>query len=90
MRQIKSVKVIQAAKVMGAVYFVLGLALSILIILPISIARKGPAHGHFFWAVLSPFFYGVLGFVCTAVVCWLYNFIAERLGGIEVEVIESP
>ena len=75
---------------MGAVYFVLGLALSIFIILPISIARKGSAHGHFFWAVLSPFFYGVLGFVVTAVVCLLYNFIAERLGGIEVEVIESP
>ena len=90
MRQIKSFNVMQTAKVMGAVYFVLGLAVSLFIILPVSMARRGPAHGRFFMAVLSPFIYGVLGFVCSAVVCWLYNLIAERLGGIEVEVIESP
>jgi hypothetical protein len=89
-RQIKSFNVLQTAKVMGAIYFALGLALALLIILPISMVRRGPTHGRFFLVVLSPIFYGVLGFICTAVVCWLYNFIAERLGGIEVDVIDSP
>ncbi|MGZ3619248.1 MAG: DUF3566 domain-containing protein [Candidatus Binataceae bacterium] len=37
-------------------------------------------------AVLSPFIYGVLGFVTSAIVCWLYNVIADLIGGIKVEV----
>jgi hypothetical protein len=90
MRQIKSINVMQTAKVMGAVYFVLGLAVALFIILPVSMARRGPAHGHFFMAALAPFMYGALVFVLSAFLCWVYNLIAERLGGIEVEVIESP
>jgi hypothetical protein len=41
-------------------------------------------------AARAPFMYGALVFVLSAFLCWVYNLIAERLGGIEVEVIESP
>jgi hypothetical protein len=54
MRQIKSINVMQTAKVMGAVYFVLGLAVALFIILPVSMARRGPAHGRFLMAALAP------------------------------------
>ena len=89
MRQIKSINVMQTAKVMGAVYFVLGLAVALFVILPVSMARRGQP-GRFFMAALAPFIYGALVFVLSAFLCWVYNLVAERLGGIEVEVIESP
>jgi len=89
MRQIKSFNVLQTAKVMGAIYFALGLAFLVFIVFPASIAHKGPGHRGLLLAVLSPFIYGVFGFVFTAIVCWLYNIIAQRLGGIEVELVDS-
>jgi hypothetical protein len=36
-------------------------------------------------------FYGVVGWVMTAIMCALYNFVAGRVGGIRVEVdVEGP
>jgi hypothetical protein len=34
--------------------------------------------------VLAPILYGVLGAVVNAIMAWVYNRVAERLGGIEV------
>ena len=34
--------------------------------------------------VLAPILYGVIGAVANAVMAWLYNVVADRLGGIEV------
>jgi hypothetical protein len=88
MRQIKSFNVIQTAKVLGALYFIFGLV-GTLIITSISLgAKKGRGPG-LVLAVLAPFIYGVGGFISTAAFCWLYNVIAKRLGGIEVEVASS-
>ncbi len=85
MHQIKSFNVIQTAKVLAALYFIFGLV-GTLIIASISLgAKKGPGPG-LVMAVLAPFIYGVVGFISTAAFCWLYNVIAKRLGGIEVEV----
>jgi hypothetical protein len=36
-------------------------------------------------------FYGVIGWIMTAIMCALYNFVAGRIGGIRVEVdVEGP
>jgi hypothetical protein len=71
---------------MGALYFALGLAFSLFILFPISIARKGTGHRGLLMAVLAPFIYAVFGFVFSAIVCWFYNVIADLIGGIQVEV----
>lgn len=89
MRQIKSFNVIQTAKVLGALYFVLGLVFSLFFVFISLTAKKGPGIHGLFLAVLSPFFYGGFGFVFSAILCWLYNLIANRLGGIEIEVVDS-
>ena len=89
MREIRSFNVLQTAKVLGVLYFAFGLAFSLFIVLPLSIAGKRPGHGGLLMAVFSPFIYGVLGFVFSAILCWLYNVIADVLGGIEVEVVDS-
>ena len=37
-------------------------------------------------ALLLPIFYGVLGFIFTAIGCAIYNFVAGLVGGVEVEL----
>ena len=34
--------------------------------------------------VLAPILYGLIGGVANAVMAWLYNKVAERLGGVEI------
>ena len=36
--------------------------------------------------ILLPILYGVMGLVFGFITAWLYNFIAKKVGGIEVEV----
>ena len=47
--------------------------------------------GGLLFAVIGIAFYGVVGWVMTAIVCALYNFVAGRIGGIRVIVdVEGP
>lgn len=36
--------------------------------------------------VVFPIFYGLMGFVITLFAAWLYNFAAEFVGGVEIDV----
>jgi len=36
--------------------------------------------------VLAPVLYGVLGALVNALMAWIYNRVAARLGGIEIEI----
>ena len=36
--------------------------------------------------VLAPILYGVLGALVNAIMAWLYNLVAARLGGIEISL----
>jgi hypothetical protein len=36
--------------------------------------------------VLAPVLYGLIGAVINALMAWIYNRVADRLGGIEVEI----
>ena len=93
MRIIKSVGVFSVAKVMGAMYGLLGL-IFIPIFLLVGMAgsmaggRSNPfgALGGLMLGILAPVCYGVMGFVLGAISAFLYNLMAKWLGGIEVEV----
>ena len=89
MRQIKSFGVLQTAKVMGAIYFFLGLLLVAIVFV---LAPLRPRHFHRspLFLLAAPVFYGIVGFTVTAIVCGLYNAIASRIGGIAFEVSDEP
>jgi hypothetical protein len=53
-------------------------------------ARKGPVHPGLLKVMLLPILYGLGGFVVTAIFCWLYNAVAKRLGGIEIDLSSEP
>jgi hypothetical protein len=36
--------------------------------------------------VVFPIFYGVMGFVITLFAAWLYNFAADFVGGVEIDI----
>lgn len=87
MHEIRSIGVLSAAKIMGAVYFVFGE------IVAVFVALQALLHGHLIRAIVALIFVGaiqgLIGFVASAVLCWLFNQIAGRIGGIEVEVLPA-
>jgi hypothetical protein len=93
MHTIKSVGVLSVAKIMGAIHAVLGLLVlpfALLVGMLASMAPHqngqnpfGPFMGIAF-AVMAPIFYGIAGFIFGAIGVFLYNIMANRLGGIEV------
>jgi len=38
--------------------------------------------------VIAPLIYGVITFLCTGLVAWLYNLVAGRVGGLEYSIKE--
>ncbi len=85
MQQIKSFGVLQTSKVMGVIDFFLGVLIAIGFMLRF-VARHGLHHPRVLvFFLFVPVLYGVGGFVITAIFCGIYNRIASRLGGIEIE-----
>ncbi|HKD67239.1 MAG TPA: hypothetical protein VKB84_10400 [Candidatus Binataceae bacterium] len=87
MHEIKSIGILSAAKVMGAIYFIIGE------IAAFFLALAAIAHGHPIRAIIALTFFGAfqgaIGFVFSAFGCWLYNLIAARIGGVEFEVVQA-
>lgn len=87
--QIRKFGVLQTAKVVAIMYALLGLVFVpvFLFVSAVSPNQQGVGAG---FALLMPILYGALGFLLTALTCTLYNLVAGLVGGIEVELSESP
>ena len=92
---IKRVGPLSCAKLVGAMYTVVGLCLGAVFSLISLLGGMAGASGESaaFGAVfgvaaiiLLPLFYGGLGFVSTLIGAWLYNVFAGMVGGVEMEV----
>ena len=97
MHILKSVGVLSVAKIMGLVYGCMGILLMpffLIIGLVGSLAgqKDQPFAGAFpgaigiVFAILAPFFYGIMGFVTGAIGAFLYNLLAKWVGGLELEL----
>jgi hypothetical protein len=84
-QQIRRFGIGQTAKVLGALYGLLGLVFVPFIFLATVMAPGEFAFG-LGYAIIFPVLYAVIGFVMTAIGCALYNFVAGMVGGIEVEL----
>lgn len=74
-----------AGKIFGAMYFLFGVVFSPLVGLPMLFSGDGVGF-NLVWLLGLPVLYGVLGYVSMAGFAWTYNLIADRIGGIEVEI----
>jgi ABC-type multidrug transport system permease subunit len=94
---IRRISPLSCAKVAGTLYALMGLLIGVCVSLFFlllgsqidSAQMRGPIVGLLFGAgavIVLPIFYGVLGFVTTAIFAVLYNLTAGLVGGIEVDV----
>ncbi len=90
MQKLAKFGVLSFAKHLGVLYALFGLLASCIGVLvgcaEMLAGDMESAIGSFVLAVLAPFLYEVLGFVFAALFAWLYNLIAAKLGGIEIEL----
>ncbi len=87
--------VASAARITGLTTAALGLVFAV-IYLPIMTLFSAFAGEHtssFFFGFGMLFFlpitYGIMGFLLGAFYAWLYNLIADRFGGLEIEMEEA-
>ncbi len=78
----------QAAKVFGIIYFILGILFLPFFILPMLLGGGQQPFGLVF-VLLMPILYAVMGFIGTAFLCWLYNAVASRVGGVQIELMSE-
>jgi hypothetical protein len=86
MHEIKHIGVFQAAKFAAAMY----LLISAVIVIPLTfilMAFGGERTNPYgLLVLLLPLLYAIVGFVFTAIGCWVYNLVAMAVGGIEIEL----
>lgn len=97
MHTIKSVGVLSVAKVMGAIYALLGLIfMPIFLLAGLAGSMAGGSNNPFgaigglALGIMAPIAYGLIGFVGGAIMAFLYNVMAKWLGGIEVQMQAPP
>jgi hypothetical protein len=89
-RRVKKIGVLQTSIVSAIIFFILSLIMVVPMMLVMGIAgvfsdNMGFAFGGAFM-IFMPIMYAVIGFLFTALWCWMYNVVAKWIGGIEIEV----
>ena len=104
---VRHIDVVRAANVVAVLYTVVVVAFGLLLLVPLALfgglaglssgsGEIGAAVGVSLVGGLVVFaaavvFYGVLGWITTAIACWLYNLVAARIGGVRFVVdVEGP
>lgn len=90
MRQrIRRIAPLQAAKVAGVLYGIMGL-IFVPIMLVTSLAAPGELGLGMGFAIAMPFIYGIFGAIFTAIGAACYNVVAGWTGGLELDVEFDP
>jgi len=94
MTVIKSVEIISWAKIHALFGIVFGLIYGILFaIMGAAIGATFSMPGATTLGLLSiivfPIIFGIMAFICGAIMAFLYNLFAGKIGGIEVELVEK-
>lgn len=87
-KQVVSVAILQNAKVMAALYFVISIPITLLMVIPTLMGQGQGAGPSLLMLVLMPLLYTLMGFVFTLIGAWVYNVLAARIGGFEFTTVE--
>ena len=88
--QISRIDPLQAGKIAAAMYFTFGLVATPIALIGNLPLQDGEISASFVLVLLLPFIYALLGFVFVPAICWLYNQISNRIGGLKISVINLP
>jgi hypothetical protein len=86
--QIVNVSVAQSAKVLAVLYMVI--SVPVLAVMALIGAFTGNIGSAILMLLIAPLIYGVVTFLCTGLLAWLYNLVAKRVGGLEYSIEEQP
>lgn len=86
MAQIKKFGVGQTAKVIAILYLIPTAIIMIPAGLIMLLFGGDDALGGGIMFMLSPILYGLVSYVAIAIGCLIYNFVASKVGGIEIEI----
>lgn len=92
MYRIRRFNVIKTSNVVALIYMVVVAIFAVPFALIFAIAgtstqfQGGGVVGGIVFALVLIFFYGLLGWIFTAIACLIYNLVAGWIGGIEVQV----
>lgn len=89
-KQVQSISLVQTAKVLAALAFLVPLPFVLLMTVQMTAMpeRRPPFFPGFM--LLLPFAYAVVGFLFTLFAAWIYNQLAKRIGGIEITIEDAP
>ncbi len=87
--RVKKIGVLQTAKISAIIFFFISLIVVVPMML-IMVITGGFSNDTGIGKAILPIFimpilYPIMGFLMTLLWCWLYNVLAKRIGGIEVE-----
>jgi len=85
-KQIVQVSILQSAKVMAALYFVISIPFALLMMIPAMLSPT-PSIG-IGMLIMMPIFYTIFGFLFSLLGAWIYNLVAARIGGFEFQTAE--
>jgi uncharacterized membrane protein len=92
MKRVKRFGIYQTSKVASIITFFVTLIFMVPFALMTSCIRNvtgegmpGFPFGGGVFFIIMPFIYAIVGFIMTALSCWIYNLVAARTGGIELE-----
>lgn len=87
--KVKKIGVLQTAKISAIIFFLISLVVFVPVMLIMVIIGAISGNTEIWTAILPiiimPILYPLIGFLMTALWCWLYNVIAKKIGGIEIE-----
>jgi hypothetical protein len=94
MAKIKKVNVLSLAKIQAVIGLILGIIAGIFFGLVASLLGMSEGASGFllgagmgiFSLIAFPIFYGVAGFIGGAILAFLYNLVASKIGGLEIEL----
>ena len=89
-QRIRRLGIGQMAKVMGALYFLIGILIAAIMgLFGSMIPTAGEGSTALFggaFLIAMPVLYGLFGLVSGALIAWLYNVVAGFTGGIEMDL----
>jgi len=87
-KQITRISLLQTAKVIALLYFVVSLVFTILAFLFSMVVPSATPFGSVFM-LFAPLLYALFGFIFAIVGAWIYNQVARFVGGVEFTVSEA-
>jgi len=97
MVRLRSIDVLSCAKIYGIIHVAIGILIGLFLVVigMIGLAaapgqQKYGMIGMFFFAAMSPFVYGAIGFVVGALMALFYNWVAAAIGGVKIELEAVP